>query len=231
MADETIRAADGGSFAAYVATPKTGTGPGIVVIQEIFGVNAWLRSVADRWAAQGYVAMAPDLFWRIKPGVQLDADSEDDFKKAVGYMQRFDEAKGIADLAASLAALRHHPACSGKAGSLGYCLGGRLAFLMACRSDADANAGYYAVNLPAMLGEAGKIRQPLLLHIAENDKFVPPPAQAQIKQTLAGNSLVTIHSYPGADHGFARNGSHAFNAASAELADSRTAEFFRRALR
>jgi carboxymethylenebutenolidase len=230
VATLAIRAADGGSFDAYLAAPQQGAGPGIVVIQEIFGVNRWLRGVADAAAAQGYVAIAPDLYWRLKPGIELDSDREDEFKKGVGYMHRFDEEKGVADLQAGIAALRAHPACSGKVGSLGYCIGGRLAFLLACRADTDANVAYYGVNIDAALGEAGHITKPLMLHIAERDKFVPAAAQQRIAEGLRGNAKVTIHSYPGADHGFARSGSHAYERSAADLANSRTIQFFRRTL-
>jgi carboxymethylenebutenolidase len=230
VAHLAIRAADGGSFDAYLAAPQHGASPGIVVIQEIFGVNRWLRGVADAAAAQGYVAIAPDLYWRLKPGIELDSDREDEFKKGVGYMQRFDEEKGVADLKAGIAALRQHPACTGKVGSLGYCIGGRLAFLLACGADTDANVAYYGVNIDAALGEAGGIAHPLLLHIAERDKFVPPAAQRRIEDGLRGNPHVTIHSYAGADHGFARSGSHAYERSAADLANSRTIQFFRRTL-
>jgi carboxymethylenebutenolidase len=231
MADQTIQAADGsGNFNAYVALPRTGKGPGIVIIQEIFGVNPWLRQIADRAAAHGYVAMAPDLFWRLKPSIQLDPDIEKEFQEGLGYMQRFDQDKAVEDLQATLDALRQNSSCTGKVGTVGYCLGGRLAFMMACRSDADANVSYYGVNIPPLLGEAKNITKPLLMHIAENDKFVPPPAQQQIKDGLKGNSQVTIYTYPGADHGFARNASHSFHKESAELANSRSNEFFRRTL-
>jgi carboxymethylenebutenolidase len=230
MADQSIQAADGRSFNAYLAPVPSGKAPGLVVIQEIFGVNRWLRGVADAAAAQGYIAMAPDLFWRLKPGIELDSDKEDEFKKGVGYLHRFDEALAVADLKATITALRAHPACTGKVGSLGYCIGGKLAFLLACQADADANAAYYGVNLQAALDEARNITKPLLLHIAENDQFVPPSAQRQIKEGLKTNPQVTIYSYPGADHGFARIGSHAFQKSAADLANSRTAEFFRRAL-
>ena len=231
MADQSIRATDGtGSFNAYVALPKAGKGPGIIVLQEIFGVNPWLRQIADRAAAIGFVAMAPDLFWRLKPGVQLDADVEKEFQEGVGYMQRFDQDKAIDDVKATLAALRQHPNSTGKVGTVGYCLGGRLAFLMSCRSDVDASIGYYGVNIPPLLGEAKNIKKPLLLHIAENDKFVPPAAQQQIKDALKPIATATVYSYPGADHGFARNGSHAFNKEAAELANSRSLDFFRRTL-
>jgi carboxymethylenebutenolidase len=231
MADQSIRATDGsGSFNAYLAIPKAGKGPGIVVLQEIFGVNPWLRQIADRAAAIGFVAMAPDLFWRLKPGVQLDADNEKEFQEGVGYMQRFDQDKAVDDVKAAVAALRQHPASTGKVGTVGFCLGGRLAYMMSCRSDVDASIGYYGVNIPPLLGEAKNIKKPLLLHIAENDKFVPPPAQQQIKDALKPIATATVYSYPGADHGFARNGSHAFKKDAAELANSRSLEFFRRAL-
>lgn len=234
MTDLSIRAADGDSFASYLAAPKGNpehrSAPGVIIIQEIFGINPWVRAVADGFAEHGYVALAPDLYWRLKPGVSLDADNEDEFKKGVGYMQRFDEAKGIEDLKASVASLRAHPSCNGRVGSVGYCLGGKLAFLLACRSDTDCNIGYYGVNLPSVLDEVASITKPLLLHIAEKDKFVPPTAQAQIKGALFNNPLITLHSYPAADHGFARAGSHAYNPAPAKRANGRTAEFLRRHL-
>jgi carboxymethylenebutenolidase len=230
MADVTIRAADGGSFSAYLATPKSGKGPGILVIQEIFGVNKVMRDTADAFAANGYVAMCPDLFWRQEPGVQITDKSEAEWKKAFALMQGFDQAKGVEDMKATVAALRKHQACTGKVGSVGYCLGGRLAYLMATRSDTDANVGYYAVNLPDILGEAKNIKKPLLLHIAEKDQFVPPEAQAKVKDALKGNNHVTIYSYPGADHAFARVGGQHYDKKAADQANQRTAEFLKKNL-
>ncbi len=227
-------AADGGSFNAYVAMPPGGTHnakvPGVLVLQEIFGVNDWLRSIVDHVAAQGYIAMAPDMFWRIKPGVALDSTKPEDFQEATGYMRKFSEASAIADMKAAVAVLRAHPGCTGKVASLGYCLGGKLAYLLACRADLDANVGYYPVNLPPALGQARSITKPLMLHLPEDDKFVPAAAQAEIKAALEPNPHVTIHTYPGADHAFARASSHGYHKASAERADSRTAEFLRAAL-
>jgi carboxymethylenebutenolidase len=230
MADVTIRAADGGSFSAYLATPKSGKGPGILVIQEIFGINKVMRDTADAFAANGYVAMCPDLFWRQEPGVQLTDKSEAEWKRAFQLMQGFDQAKGVEDMKATVSALRKHAACTGKVGSVGYCLGGRLAYMMATRSDTDANVGYYAVNLPDILGEAKNIQKPLLLHIAEKDQFVPPEAQAKVKGALNGNKLVTIYSYPGADHAFARIGGQHYDKKSADQANQRTAEFLKKNL-
>ena len=185
MAEITIQAADGGSFSAYLAVPKAGKGPGMVVIQEIFGVNAVMRGISDNLAAQGYTAICPDLFWRMKPGIQLTDQTEAEWKLAVGYFGRFDADKGAADLKATLAALRKHPACSGKVGAVGYCLGGKLAYFMATRSDADCSVGYYGVGIQDQLGEAKNLKKPLMLHIAEKDQFVPSEAQAKIKAALA----------------------------------------------
>jgi carboxymethylenebutenolidase len=225
MPDITVRAKDGGQFAAYLATPKSGKGPGIVVIQEIFGVNPWIRQVADRYAAAGYVAMAPDLFWRIKPGIQL-TDRGEDFQTALGLMQKMDQDKAIEDIQATIDALRANPACSGKVGAVGYCLGGRLAYMTAARTNIDAAVGYYGVMIDALLGEAGNIKRPLMLHIAENDGFVPPPVQAKMKDGLKGNSQVMLQTYAGQDHAFARDGGEHFDAAAAKLANDRTAAFF-----
>ncbi len=230
MTDVTIRAADGGSFSAYLATPKSGKGPGIVLIQEIFGVNKVMRDLADGFAAQGYTVMCPDLFWRQEPGIQITDKTEAEWKKAFALYQGFNVEKGVDDLKATLAALRKHPACSGKVGSVGYCLGGKLAYLMATRSDSDANVGYYGVGIQDQLDEAKNIRKPLLLHIAGKDQFVPPEAQAKIKQSLKGNPHVTIYDYPAQDHAFARVGGQHYDKAAADQANQRTAEFFKKNL-
>ena len=139
----------------------------------------------------------------------------------------FDEAKGVDDLKSSLAQLRKMEGCTGKVGCVGYCLGGKLAYLMAARSDADASVGYYGVGIEGALGEAATIRRPLLLHIAEKDQFCPPEAQAAIKKALGGHPQVSIHSYSGMDHAFARVGGAHYDKASAELANSRTQAFFK----
>jgi carboxymethylenebutenolidase len=227
MTDITIRAPDGGSFTGYLAVPKSGKGPGVVVAQEIFGVNAVMRAVCDALAAQGYAALCPDIFWRIEPGIQITDKTEAEWKRAFELFNLFDVDEGIGDLKAGLAQLRQHPACTGKVGSVGYCLGGKLSFLMATRSDADCSVGYYGVGIQELLGEAKNFRKPLALHIAEKDQFVPPPAQEAIKQALKGNPLVTLYSYPGVDHAFARVGGAHYDAAAANLANSRTSEFLR----
>jgi len=230
MSDVTIRAADGGSFSGYLATPKSGKGPGILVIQEIFGVNTVMRDIADGFAAQGYAALCPDLFWRQEPGIQITDQTKEEWARAFQLYQGFDEAKGVDDLKATLAHLRKLPACTGKVGAVGYCLGGKLAYLMAARSDAECSVGYYGVGIDKALDEAGKIARPLMLHIAEQDEYCPPAAQQAIKAALGKNARVTIHSYPGVDHAFARNGGEHYDKAAAESANKRTADFFKQHL-
>jgi carboxymethylenebutenolidase len=230
MTDVTIRAADGGSFSAYLAVPKNGKGPGIVLIQEIFGVNKVMRDLADGFAAQGYTVMCPDIFWRQQPGIQITDQTKEEWDQAFKLFQGFNTDKGVDDLKATLAALRKHPACTGKVGSVGYCLGGKLAYLMATRSDSDANVGYYGVGIQDMLGEAKTIAKPLMLHIAAKDQFVPPDAQAKIKAGLKGNAHVALHDYSAQDHAFARAGGQHYDKQAADDANKRTADFFKKHL-
>jgi carboxymethylenebutenolidase len=226
MAEVTIKGKDG-SFQAYVALPKKTPAPGIVVAQEIFGVNQVMRDTCDWLAGQGFVAVCPDLFWRIEPGIDITDKTQAEWDRAFELFGLFNVDKGIADMQATLAQLRGHEACSGKAGTVGYCLGGKLAFLMATRSDTDASVGYYGVGLGDLLDEAGNIDKPLLLHIAEKDRFSSPEEIAKVKQGLAGNAKVTVEVYAGQDHAFARAGGEHYDAASAKRANDRTVTFFK----
>ena len=225
MARIEIQAIDGGgSFAAYRADP-TGTPRGaIVVIQEIFGVNEGIRRKCDHFASLGYLALAPDLFWRLQPGIELDPDVEDEFKQALDWMGKFDQDKGVADIEATIRAAR--AASGGKVGVTGYCLGGRLAFMTAARTDSDASVGYYAVGVDGLLGEKHAIANPLLLHIAGEDGFVPAEVQAAMHAGLDDHPKVTLYDYPGEDHGFATEMGKRRSEAAAQLADSRTEAFF-----
>jgi carboxymethylenebutenolidase len=218
-----VDAGDGsGTFRAYLATPEAGSGPGLVIAQEIFGINHTMREVADYYAEEGYVALVPDLFWRQEPEVELGY-SEADWQRAFGFYQGFDEAKGMEDIQSTLDALRALPEVDGgKAGVLGFCLGGKLAYLAACRTDADVAVGYYGVGIDAALDEAERIRRPLMLHIAELDKFCPPEARERIVQALTGRPGVTLHVYPGMDHAFARTGGEHFHKPSALMAHERS---------
>lgn len=225
-----VAARDGtGSFGGYLAVPASGSGPGVVVIQEIFGVNAGIRSMCDDWAAQGFVAFAPDLFWRIEPGIELSDRTEAEWQRAFELYGKFDVDKGIEDIEASIRTLRARPECSGKVGVVGFCLGGLLAYLSATRTDSQASVGYYGVGIQDRLGESHAIANPLLLHIATQDKFVPPEAQAKIRGELGANPHVTLHDYD-ADHAFARVDGTSRVEACAKEANARTLAFFRRHL-
>lgn len=227
MPDITITAQDGGKFTGYLAKPSRAKAPGLLLIQEIFGVNQVMRGIADEFAKQGYLVLCPDLFWRQEPNIQITDQSEAEWQKAFALYQGFDQQKGVGDLIASLAALKSHPDGNGKAGCVGYCLGGSLAFVMACNSDVDASVSYYGIGIAGMLGTAGNIKQPLLMHVAENDKFVPKEEQENVRQGLAGNKLVTIHTYPGVDHAFARTNGQTYNKQAADMANKRTADFLK----
>lgn len=225
---ETIRIqVNGGEMTAYLARPAAAKAPAIVVLQEIFGVNAVMRDISDGLAAQGFLAVCPDLFWRIEPGVDITDQSEAEWKKAFALMNAFDAGQGVKDIAATIGRIRTDPACSGRVGAVGFCLGGQLAWLTATRTDIDAAVAYYGVGIEGLVGEAADLRHPVMLHIAEADGFVPPPAQAAIRAGLAGQPLVTIHTYPGRDHAFARIGGEHYHAADATLAGERSLAFLR----
>ena len=225
----TITGKDG-SFSGYLASPGSGKGPGIVVIQEIFGVNQCLRDIADGLASRGFFALVPDLFWRIKPGIELSDKVDADRQVAFDCLGKFDLGTGITDIQSTLDHLRQLPGATGKAGVLGYCLGGQLAYLAAARTDSQASVGFYGIRIEDQLGEAKNIKQPLVLHIAEADDFVPPPAQAKIEQALGGNPLVTLYKYPLMGHAFARVAGMHYDKANADLANVRSQTFFRQHL-
>jgi carboxymethylenebutenolidase len=226
----TIAATDGsGAFRAYLAVPKSGTGPGIVLAQEIFGINAYVREMADYYAEEGYVVLAPDLFWRQQPGVDLGYTPQD-WQAAFGLFQGFDPDRGIADIDATLATLRARPEQTGKVGVLGFCLGGKLAYLAACRCDVDVAVGYYGVGIEDKLDEATNIKGRLVLHFAENDKFCPAPARAAIYASLQGFPNVELYLYPDVDHAFARPASEHYHKPSALIAHERSVAALRKAI-
>jgi carboxymethylenebutenolidase len=227
MAYVEIATLDGvGRFKAWLAEPEGAPKGAIVVIQEIFGVNEGIRRKADHWASLGYIGIAPDLFWRLEPGIELDPDVPEQFQQALGLMQRFDQDQGIADIEATIRNGRARLAGGGKVGAVGYCLGGRLAFMTSSRTDVDATVAYYGVGLEGLMNEKHAIARPLMLHIAGADHFVTPDKQEAIHQGLDDHPKVTIHDYPGEDHGFAAEMGKRRSDAAAELADSRTEAFF-----
>jgi carboxymethylenebutenolidase len=218
---------DDGKMSAYLAVPHGGVGPGIVLIQEIFGVNKVMRDLADGLAAEGFVTVCPDLFWRIEPGIDITDRTEAEWAQAFQLFQAFDVAAGVRDLAHTLDATRGLDGCTGRVGAVGYCLGGKLAYLMAARTEVDCAVGYYGVGIHEMLGEAKGIRHPLMLHVAGKDRFVPPAAQRQMHEGLDRNPHVTLYDYPGNDHAFARMGGEHYDRDSAALANRRTIAFFK----
>ena len=222
-----IDASDGsGSFSAYVAEPQGIPRGAIVLIQEIFGVNPGIRKKCDSWAAQGYLALAPDLFWRLQPAIELDPDVPDQLQQAFGWMKQFDQGKGIEDVESTIKAARAKLGGTGKVGVVGYCLGGRLAFMSATRTDSDASVGYYGVAIDNLLDEKHAIANPVLLHIASADHFVTPDIQARMHEGLDDHPKVTLYDYPGEDHGFAAEMGKRRSEQAAQLADERTAAFF-----
>jgi carboxymethylenebutenolidase len=215
-----------GDFRAYVAYGASDKGPAVVVIQEIFGVNKVMRDIADDLAAQGYLAICPDLFWRIEPEIDITDQSKAEWDRAFELFNTFDVAKGVEDIGRTIDHVRRHERCNGRVGAVGFCLGGLLAFLTATRTDADACVSYYGVGIDNVVGEAQGRQTPLMLHIAEEDGFVPKPAQAAIIAALKDKPNVVIHTYPGRDHAFARRGGAHYDEADASLANERTVAFF-----
>jgi len=212
-------------FLAYSSQPASPPKAAIIVIQEIFGVNEGIREKCDEWAKLGYLALAPDLFWRIRPGIELDADVPEQLQEAFGLFGQFDQQLGVEDIEATI----HHArkmVGGGKVGAVGYCLGGRLAFMTATRTDISASVGYYGVGLDNLLGEAHAIAHPHMQHIAQADGFVSPEEQAKVHAGLDGHPKVTLHDYPGLDHGFAAQMGNRRDEAGANLADGRTEAFF-----
>ena len=214
-----------GAIPAYCARPQSAPKAAIIVIPEIFGVNDGIRAKCDSWAAKGYLAVAPDIFWRFAPGVQLDPDIEAELQEAFGYFQQYDPDLGIQDIEALIHWIRREAGVA-KVGLVGFCLGGRMAYMAATRTDIDASVGYYGVMIDQMLGESNAIANPLMLHIPTADGFVSPEAQKAIHGALDNNRHVTLHDYIGLDHGFAATSGSRRDESGAQLADGRTEAFF-----
>ena len=217
----SVTAADGGVFNAYLALPESGAAPGLVLLQEIFGVNRHLRELADRYAEEGYVTIAPDLFWRIQPGVELGY-SEPEIKAAFDFFGRFDPDQAIKDVADTVRALRATAECNGKVGAIGFCLGGMLAYLTAARCNIEAAVSYYGVGIEKRLNEASAVRCPMVLHFGELDRFVPAAARDAVAAAFKDRDDVEVYVYPGADHAFNNPMRPTYDRFTASLAHSRT---------
>jgi len=214
-----------GEIPAYVVKPEGSPRGAIIVQQEIFGVNVGIQKKCDDWAARGYLAVAPDTFWRQQPGVELDADVPEQMQEAFGFIMKHDFDLGIRDIEAVIHWIRREQSVP-KVGIVGFCMGGRVAYMAAARTDIDASVGYYGVSIDEMLGEKNAIAKPLMLHIPTADHFVTPEAQAAIHEGLDDHPKVTIYDYEGLDHGFAAETGSRRNEAAATLADQRTVDFF-----
>jgi carboxymethylenebutenolidase len=220
-----------GAFGAYIARPKSLPAPAVVVLQELFGVNADIRKTCDELAEQGLIAVAPDLFWRQEPGVDLSVTSEVDWQHGLRLYQAYDRDAGARDAKDTVDTVAKLPGCTGKVAVLGYCLGALMVFLTAVRHGVDAAVAYHGSDTEKYLGEIDGLHAPMLMHLAEEDEFITKAAQAQIKAALAKKPNTTVYSYPGQNHAFSRhNGAH-YNAAAAALANGRTREFLNQQLR
>jgi len=228
----TIEGRDG-AFGAYIARSKTSPAPAVVVLQELFGVNADIRKTCDELAEQGFLAVAPDLFWRQEPGVDLsNVTSDADWQHGLRLYAAYDRDAGAKDVKDTVDAVRNLLECNGKVAVLGYCLGALMVFLTAVRCQGvDAAVAYHGGDTDKYLGEVDGLNAPLLMHLAEEDEFISKAAQAQIKAALAKEPNTAVYSYPGQNHAFSRhNGAH-YNAAAAALAHERTYAFLNRQLR
>jgi carboxymethylenebutenolidase len=224
--------AEDGTFGAGVErpVPAAGVAPVVVVVQEIFGVNADLRATCRELSGQGFIAIAPDLFWRTQPRIEMNKLDEEDWKRGFALYQAFDIDRGVRDIAATIGAARDLTGTSDRVGVTGYCLGGLLSFLTATRHVVDAAVAYYGGGTDKYVAEGVHLTSPTLLHLAEDDEYIPLQAQLRIASVLADNPLVEIHTYAGCNHAFARHQGAHYNAEAAALANARTAALFARTL-
>jgi carboxymethylenebutenolidase len=219
-----------GSFHAYIARPESQPAPAVIVLQELFGVNADIRATCDELASRGFIAIAPDLFWRQEPCVDLDVRSEADWRRGLRLYGAYDRDAGVSDIAQTVRAAANLPESNGRVALQGYCLGALMAFITAARHEVSAAVAYHGGDTEKYLGEVGGLRAPLLMHLGEEDEFIPKPAQTRIKAALAKKPNATVYTYPGQRHAFSRhNGAH-YNATAAVLANGRTREFLNRHL-
>ena len=224
-----IPAPGGGDFGAYLSLPPTGSGPGIVLVQEIFGVNHHIRTVAEQYALDGYVVLAPDVFWRDATRVELGYD-EADFGRGLALLKRTDFDRATADVAATATALRARPECTGRVGTVGYCMGGLLSYRTAATGAVDAAVAYYGGGIADELDRADGVRCPILFHFAELDRFITRDHVAAVKRAFAGREHAIVQTYAGVDHGFNCWGRPMYDQRAAALAHGRSLEFLSRHL-
>ncbi len=225
----SITAGDGGRFDGYLALPKNAKAPALVIVQEIFGVNDHIREVVDEYADAGYVALAPDMFWRIEPNVQLGYTPEE-VQKARSYRPKFDIDTGVRDIEATIATLRAMTECDGKVAVVGYCFGGLMAYLTAARTEVSAASCYYGGGIDAFIGEANAVKCPIQFHFGARDAAIPPAVWDKVRGAFAGRADAEVFVYEGAEHGFNCTRRASFNQKASKLARSRTLELLRKAI-
>jgi carboxymethylenebutenolidase len=231
MENKLVIESPSGTFDAYIARPAESPAPVVIVVQELFGVNADVRATCDELAAQGFIAIAPDLFWRQEPGVDLSVTSEADWQHGLRLYAAYDRDAGVKDIMETVRTAVELPESTGRVGLQGYCLGALMAFIAAARYEVDAAVAYHGGDTEKYLGEVGGLDAPLLMHLGEEDEFISKAAQAEIKAALAKKSNATVYSYPGQRHAFSRHNGLHYNAAAAALANRRTSEFLNQHLR
>ncbi len=229
---EQIRAHDGGEFPGHLALPKSGSGPGMVVIQEIFGVNDYIKGACERLANLGYVALAPDLYWRLSPGIAIDEKDPGGLQRAFGLVGRLDFAKAADDATAALEHLRGLPEVTdGKAGILGFCLGGGVSYMVAALSDPVTCVSYYGSAVPNALGLAAQVRCPILFHFGGDDDYIPADKQQAVREAFAHHPETEFHVHEGAGHAFDNHNATAMHRErAAREAWAQTADFLKRTL-
>jgi carboxymethylenebutenolidase len=217
--------ADSKTFDAYMVTPTRTPAPVVVVLQEIFGVNDDIKKTCGELATAGFVAIAPDLFWRQERDVHLNHWSKEEWKQGFELYGAYDRDVGVQDIYAAVQAARHLQGSTGKVAVMGFCLGGLMSFLVAARRDVDATVAYHGGETDKYVSEAHAIKAPLLMHLGEFDEFINPDAQTRIKAALADMPNATVYSYPKQYHAFARHAGIHYNASAAALANGRTIAF------
>lgn len=218
-----IPSADGGKFEGYLALPPSGSGPGLLILQEIFGVNAYVRGVAEQYAAQGYVALAPDLFWRVEPRMEIGYQGEERVRANQIY-DKLDMALALADVSAAASRLRDMPEVRGKVGAVGFCLGGWLTYAAAASRVIDVGVSYYGGGIEDALHLADDIVVPMQFHFGEIDPHVPVRVASRLREKFAGRDA-EVHTYPQTDHGFNCWERETYHPASSALAHERALRF------
>ena len=219
-----------GTMGAYLAVPDKKPAGAIIAIMEIWGVNDTMRQHAHELAEAGYVCLVPDLFWRQEPGVELSDRNPAHVEKAFDLYYGFDYDLGVHDMQDCEHYLKTLPEVNGKVGAVGYCLGGKLCYLMCCRTDIECAVAYYGTYIEHNIREVGNLHRPFMLHMAMKDRWVQAEVNELLERRLSPNPLVTIEKYPEADHAFARHGGKPYRKAEADRALGLSVDFLRKHL-